>query len=103
MQKLFMPFPQMTASFRTSYIFRGLFLLLAATFLFTACDDDETYADRRKREERQIRAFLTNGTKVTDDDSGQTILDVPGNINVISETAFYENDSTTDVSKNEYV
>lgn len=103
MQKLFTTFPRKTASFRTSHIFHGLFLLLAATFLFTACDDDDTYADRRKREERQIRSFLTSGTKVTDDDSGQTILDVPGNIKVISETEFYENDSTTDVSQNEYV
>lgn len=71
--------------------------------LFTSCDDDDTYADRRKRERKQIQAFLQSGTVVTDEGSGQCLLNVPGNINVISESEFFANDSTTDVSKNEYV
>ena len=38
-----------------------------------------------------------------DPDSGEVFLSVPGNIKVLSESEFYANDSTTDVSKNEYV
>lgn len=79
-------------------------LLLATIFAaFQSCDDDETYADKRKRENKQIRAFLKSGVHVTDDESGEDLLYAPGNIKVISEDDFYKNDSTTDVEKNEYV
>ena len=80
-----------------------LALVLVSTFSFTSCDDDETYADRRKRERKQVESFLKNGTEVKDPDSGEVFLSVPGNIKVLSESEFYANDSTTDVSKNEYV
>lgn len=73
--------------------------ILAITF---SCDDDETYAEMRERENAQIKSFLKNGTKVINDE-GEEILNVPGDIKVISESEFYANDSTTDVSKNEYV
>lgn len=79
------------------------FLLLALVTLFTACSDDDTYADRVKRERKQIAAFLESGVKVMSSDSVGYLLDIPGNIKVISEEEFYANDSTTDVSKNEYV
>lgn len=79
-------------------------LLLATIFAaFQSCDDDETYADKRKRENKQIRAFLKSGVHVIDDESGEDLLYAPGNIKVISEDDFYKNDSTTDVEKNEYV
>lgn len=80
-------------------------LLLAACALtsFTACDDDDTYADRRKRENSQINAFLSKGATVRDQDGDVVLLDVPGHIKVISEAQFYANDSTTDVEQNEYV
>ena len=81
------------------YIFSFFALILG----FTACDDDDTYAEMRERERDQVEAFLKKGTKVIDPSSGEVILDVPGNIKVISEAEFYENDSLTDVSKNEYV
>lgn len=85
---------------------RNLFLLplllTAMAALFTACDDDETYADKRAREEKQIKAFLSSGCQVKDNDSGEYLLNIPGNIKVISEKEFYT-DSTTDVSQNEYV
>ena len=71
--------------------------------LTISCDDDETYADLRKRENNQIDAFLKSGTKVESDEKGEYLLEVPGNIKVISEQEFYDNDSTTNVSKNEYV
>lgn len=78
-------------------------LLLTFCTLFQACDDDETYADKRKRESKQIKAFIKSGVQVKDDESGEYLLNVPGDIKVISESEFYQNDSTTDVSKNEYV
>lgn len=80
-----------------------LLLLLAWGITFTSCDDDDSYADRRERERSQISAFLQNGVKVKAENSDMYILDVPGNINVISEQEFYANDSMTNVSRNEYV
>ena len=70
---------------------------------FCACDDDDTYADRVKRERRQIGAFLKKGVQIKSSDSDTYLLDIPGDIKVISENEFYANDSTTDVEKNEYV
>lgn len=87
-------------------IVRACPLLLAALIcfpFFAACDDDDTYADRRKKENQQIQGFLVTGAQVMDDDAGEYILNIPGNIKVISEQEFYANDSTTDVEKNEYV
>ena len=80
-----------------------LVLAAVSTFSLVSCDDDETYADRRKRERKQVESFINNGVEVKDPDSGEIFLSVPGNIKVLSESEFYANDSTTDVSKNEYV
>lgn len=72
--------------------------------MVTSCNDDDTYADRRDREQKQITSFLQKGVKVYSDEADSTVLlDVPGDIKVISTEEFYRNDSTTDVSKNEYV
>ena len=78
-------------------------LLLLCAVSFCACDDEDTYAGRRKRERKQIQGFLQTGVQVMADDSLSYILNVPGPINVISEDQFYANDSTTDVSRNEFV
>lgn len=79
-------------------------LIAMALSLAVSCDDDETYADLREREDKQIRSFLHTGCQVASKDgNGNYLLNVPGNIKVISEDEFYRNDSTTDVSKNEYV
>ena len=78
-------------------------LILAFTSIFQSCDDDETYAEKRKREEKLIQAFLVSGVEVKTYDKSETIISVPGNIKVISENQFFANDSTTDVDKNEYV
>ena len=79
-------------------------LLLAGVCLFQACSNDDTsYADKRKRERRQVQNFLKKGAKVVDTESGLYLLDVPGNIKVISEEQFYKQDSTTNVAQNEYV
>lgn len=83
------------------YLF-SLFALCLALPMFVACDDDDTYADMLKRERKQISAFLTSGVTVLGTD-GTPVLEVPGNIQVISEEQFYAQDSVTDVSRNEYV
>lgn len=82
-----------------------LLTLLATilTGLLGSCDDDDTYADRVKRERKQINAFLKSGVQVKSSDGETYLLNIPGNIKVITENEFYTNDSTTDVSKNEYV
>lgn len=64
-----------------------LFLsLLAFNFAFQACDDSKTYAEMLEEEDDAIAAFIRDN-----------------DIQVISQTEFFNNDSTTDVSKNEYV
>ena len=63
------------------------FLLLPlVALLLSACNNNETYADQRKRENNAIKQYL-NDSSVT----------------VISEREFFDQDSTTDVSKNEFV
>ena len=64
-----------------------LFLsLLAFNFAFQACDDSKTYAEMLEEEDDAIAAFIRDN-----------------DIQVISQTEFFNHDSTTDVSKNEYV
>ena len=64
-----------------------LFLsLLAFSFAFQACDDSKTYAEMLEEEDDAIAAFIRDN-----------------DIQVISQTEFFNNDSTTDVNKNEYV
>lgn len=84
------------------YIFSLLFL--AMLLGFQSCNDDETYADKRKRENKQISSFISNGCFViSDDSSDEALLQVKGGIRVISESQFYAQDSTTNVDNNEYV
>ena len=82
----------------------SLFLLfLFAVGLFCACDDEETYADRREKENQQIQNFLNTGVNLTDTNSDTYSINVPGGINVISESDFAAKGYTTDVERNEYV
>lgn len=74
---------------------------LLGVMTFTACSDDDSYAERRDRERSQISSFVKNGTCQISED-GDTLLYVAP-ITVISEEQFEAQDSTTDVSKNEYV
>lgn len=71
--------------------------------IFCACEDEDTYAEMRKTEGAQISNFLNYGTKVVDKETGDITLEVKAPIKVISETEFYANDTTTNVSDNEYV
>lgn len=68
---------------KISYLFLSLFVL---GMCFQSCDDSETYADLKKKEKKAIQSFIEKH-----------------NINVITETEFANQDSITDVSKNEYV
>lgn len=61
-------------------------LACAALFTLVSCDDTESYADQKKKERSAIRSYITKE-----------------NIKVITEKEFHAQDSTTDVSKNEYV
>lgn len=63
-----------------------LFLLLLSATAFTACSNDETYADQVKRERSAISAYIA--------DSG---------VNVISEETFRSQNYTTDTAKNQFV
>lgn len=54
------------------------------------CNEGETYADQKNKEKRAIQRFIKDNSVI-------------GPIKVISEAQFYAQDSTTDVSKNEFV
>ena len=62
------------------------FILLAVGFSFQACDDTKTYAEMLEEEDDAIADFIN----------------MEG-IKVISQTEFFDNDSVTDVEKNEFV
>jgi len=81
-----------------------LLLLFAVALSGTlcSCEDEESVAEMRKKERKQIESFLQTGAYFLDNDS-IVLLDVPAPIKVISEEEFYANDSTTNVDENEYV
>ena len=78
-------------------------LFVFAAGLFCSCDDEETYADRREKENQQIQNFLNTGVSLADGNSDTYSVNVPGGINVISESDFAAKGYTTDVERNEYV
>lgn len=63
-----------------------LILSVMALTMTVACDNYETYGDKKKKERNAISEFLADSA-----------------INVIQESAFNERGQVTDVSKNEYV
>ena len=85
----------------TRYTHTILMALVALTAVFTSCDDDETYAEQRETERKQIQAFIKKGCTVLTSD-GDTLLKVDP-ITVLSEAEFAAQDSTTNVANNEYV
>lgn len=64
--------------------------LCLSTVTLQSCDDGETYAEMKDKEKNAIRRFLKDN-------------DLIGPISVISESKFYEQDSLTDTTKNEFV
>lgn len=79
-----------------------LLSLVALASSLAACDDDVTYGEMRKAENKAIESFIKRGCTVYAEDGVTPMLRVDP-IKAISEEEFYANDSTTDVSKNEYV
>lgn len=68
----------------------AILTLGTATLATTSCSDGETYADMKKKEKKAIMRFVADN-------------DIVGKITEISESQFLAQDSTTDVSKNEFV
>ena len=64
--------------------------VVSTSICIVGCKDGETYAERKKKEERSIGQFLQDN-------------DFVGKINPITEEQFYAQDSMTDLSKNEFV
>lgn len=86
-----------------SHIFTFCLMALAGAFLLSSCEDEDSYGERKKKERRTISSFIKRGTlQMASDSPGDTLLYVAP-IKVISESQFEKQDSTTDVSKNEYV
>lgn len=79
----------------------GLCLVTVLSFMFVACNNDETYAEQKEKERDAINSFLGRDTYILDNE-GDTVVHV-GKINVISESQFYAQDSMTNVDRNEYV
>ena len=93
-------FKNMIYRFKAAAI--SLFAAITAPIAFSACDDDKTYAELRETENKAIAAFVAKGCSVMAEDDATEILHVDP-IKEISEQQFYAQDSTTDVSANEYV
>ena len=64
----------------------SLLLLLIMAVCFTSCDDTVTYSEMKEKERDAVAAYISEK-----------------NINVILWEDFVANDSTTDMTKNEYV
>lgn len=84
------------------HILTAICLALVACFTLSSCEEEQTYAEQKKAERRAITSFLGKGCTVLDKDLGDTLLHVEP-IKVISESEFAAQDSTTDISQNEYV
>lgn len=67
-----------------------IMLLTITAATLTACHDEETYAEMKKKETRAIERFLEDN-------------DVVGPIKVIKEADFLANDTLTDTLQNEFV
>jgi hypothetical protein len=78
-----------------------ILLCFLLTAVFLSCSDGETYAEQKDKEYKAIKSFLDRDIVVRDGD-GNVICNV-GKIEPISEEQFQEQDSTTDLEKNQYV
>lgn len=77
-----------------------LLFLLLSSFL-ASCNNVETYAEQKEKESKAISTFLNRDICVRDE-NGDTVCYV-GNIEAITEQQFLEQDSTTDLARNQYV
>lgn len=81
-------------------VYLCLFALVAGLAL-QSCSEDETYAEQKDKERKAIASFLNRDVAILNKE-GDTLIHV-GRINVIKESTFQEQDSTTNLEKNEYV
>lgn len=72
------------------YTVLAVFAVSMSMLTTAGCDEGETYAEQKKKEQAAIERFLYDN-------------DFVGPIKTISEAQFYQQDSITDVSKNEFV
>ncbi|MBO7069557.1 MAG: DUF4827 domain-containing protein [Bacteroidaceae bacterium] len=75
--------------------------LVIAAIGFISCSKDQTYAEQKDKERSAVEAFLTRDVTIVGP-AGDTVCNV-GVINVITEQEFYDQDSTTNLERNEYV
>ena len=75
---------------------------MAVALMLTSCKDDETYAEQKEKERKAVAHFLARNPLVLQNSQGDELLRTK-KIKVISEQAFYAQDSTTNVEENEYV
>lgn len=91
----------MSSKNTASMVMRLMLALVAVGLLLSACKDSETYAEQKEKERKAINAFIGRDVAICDN-NGDTVIHV-GRINAISEQQFESQDSTTDLSRNEYV
>ncbi|MBO4486834.1 MAG: DUF4827 domain-containing protein [Bacteroidaceae bacterium] len=77
-------------------------LLIVTAAVMSSCEEEQTYAEQKKAERRAISRFISQGCLALDKELGDTILYVAP-ITEINEQKFFAQDTTTDLSRNEYV
>lgn len=81
-----------------------LYTLLCSLILIyslASCSETETYAEQKDKEFKAIQSFLDRDIVIRGED-GDIICNV-GKIEAISEEQFIQQDSTTDLKRNQYV
>ncbi|MBR6031991.1 MAG: DUF4827 domain-containing protein [Bacteroidaceae bacterium] len=86
---------------KTPIILLALLLLASDLLLLTSCSSGETYAEQKEKESKAISSFLDRDIVVRDA-QGNVVCEV-GKIETITEEQFIAQDSTTDLSRNQYV
>lgn len=84
---------------KTLSILSLLFMLLAG--MLSSCSQTETYAEQKDKELKAVKSFLDRDIVVRDADNN--IVCNVGKIETISEEQFVEQDSVTDLDRNQYV
>lgn len=82
------------------YIVLCLALVVTAIALVSCGQSDTSYAEQKKRESKAIESFVKREVVIVHD--GDTLLYI-GKINPITEEEFVNQDSTTNLERNEYV
>lgn len=82
------------------YIVLCLALVVTAITLVSCGQSDTSYAEQKKRESKAIDSFIKREVVLVHD--GDTLLNI-GKINPITEEEFVNQDSTTNLERNEYV